>query len=82
MRRETEERSCAYASRTAGRGSRGVSMRLSSTSPHTAMQSGAGLGLSITKLIVDRSEGEVFFEDRDSNQGASCCILLPIEASN
>jgi signal transduction histidine kinase len=53
-----------------------------SASPHTAMQSGAGLGLSITKLIVDRSEGEVFFEDRASNQGASCCIILPIEGSN
>jgi hypothetical protein len=53
-----------------------------SASPHTAMQSGAGLGLSITKLIVDRSEGEVFFEDRASNQGASCCIILPVEASN
>jgi heavy metal sensor kinase len=51
-----------------------------STSPHTAMQSGAGLGLSITKLIVDRSDGEVFFEDRD--QGASCCIILPIAGSN
>jgi signal transduction histidine kinase len=51
-----------------------------SASPHTAMQSGAGLGLSITKLIVDRSEGEVFFEDRASNHGASCCIILPIEA--
>jgi signal transduction histidine kinase len=50
-----------------------------STSPHTAMQSGAGLGLSITKLIVDRSEGEVFFEDRASSQGASCCIILPTE---
>ena len=53
-----------------------------SASPHTAMQSGAGLGLSITKLIVDRSEGEVFFEDRASNQGARCCIILPIESLN
>ena len=53
-----------------------------SASPHTATQSGAGLGLSITKLIVDRSEGEVFFEDRASDQGASCCIILPIEGSN
>jgi signal transduction histidine kinase len=53
-----------------------------SASPRTAMQSGAGLGLSITKLIVDRSDGEVFFEDRASNQGASCCIILPSEGSN
>jgi signal transduction histidine kinase len=53
-----------------------------SASPHTALQSGAGLGLSITKLIVDRSEGEVFFEDSASNQGAICCIILPIEGSN
>jgi signal transduction histidine kinase len=46
------------------------------------MQSGAGLGLSITKLIVDRSEGKVFFEDRAGKQGASCRIILPIEGSN
>ena len=53
-----------------------------SPSPRTAMQSGAGLGLSITKLIVDRSEGEVFFEDKASNQGARCCIILPIEGAS
>jgi len=49
------------------------------TSPSqlTVEQSGAGLGLSITKLIIDRSGGEVFFEPRPNQDGASCCIVLP-----
>lgn len=51
-----------------------------SPSQFTIRESGAGLGLSITKLIVERSGGEVFFDHRAGQIGASCCILLP-EAS-
>jgi signal transduction histidine kinase len=49
----------------------------SSKSQLTVKQSGAGLGLSIAKLIVNRSGGEMFFEPRASHAGASCCIILP-----
>jgi len=48
-----------------------------SASQRTVMQSGAGLGLSITKLIVDRSGGSVFFERVADGDGANCCISLP-----
>jgi anti-sigma regulatory factor (Ser/Thr protein kinase) len=48
-----------------------------SASQRTVMQSGAGLGLSITKLIVDRSGGSVFFERVADDDGANCCISLP-----
>lgn len=42
-----------------------------------AEASGAGLGLSITKLIVDRSGGSIRFEEV-SDMGAVCVIELPL----
>lgn len=47
-----------------------------SASPHTATQSGTGLGLSITRLIVNRSGGEIYF-DPQMDAGARCVIVLP-----
>jgi signal transduction histidine kinase len=37
---------------------------------------GAGLGLSIAKLIVERSGGAIFFDD-SAVHGARCCVELP-----
>jgi signal transduction histidine kinase len=48
-----------------------------SSSPQTAVHSGAGLGLSITKLIIDRNGGQIFF-DESAVHGAECCIELPL----
>jgi signal transduction histidine kinase len=50
-----------------------------SRNPDTAKQSGAGLGLSIAKLAVERSGGKLFFET-SAPIGACCCIELPIKA--
>ncbi|WP_263385422.1 ATP-binding protein [Granulicella arctica] len=52
-----------------------------SDSASTSNRSGAGLGLSIAKLIVDRSGGQIFFEDSKIEQGANCCIELPVVRS-
>jgi signal transduction histidine kinase len=49
-----------------------------SPSASTANRSGAGLGLSIAKLIVERSGGRIFFGESRLEQGASCCIELPV----
>ncbi len=49
-----------------------------SDSESTLKRSGAGLGLSIAKLIVDRSGGRIFFEEFTAGQGATCCIELPV----
>lgn len=43
----------------------------------TASQSGTGLGLSIAKLVINRVDGEIWF-DEDVRQGARCIIKLPI----
>jgi signal transduction histidine kinase len=43
-------------------------------------RSGAGLGLSITRLIIDRNGGHVFF-DETSVHGAKCCIELPLSSA-
>lgn len=48
-----------------------------SCSSATASQSGAGLGLSITKLIVERTGGTIRFDDA-VQQGARCTIELPV----
>ena len=48
-----------------------------SRSPDTRTQSGAGLGLSIARLAIDRSGGQIFF-DRTVTNGARCCIDLSI----
>ena len=48
-----------------------------SRSPETSNQAGAGLGLSIAKLVIDRSHGFIFF-DKTVADGARCCITLPI----
>jgi len=48
-----------------------------SNSPTTSKYSGSGLGLSIAKLIVDRSGGQIFF-DMSVEHGAKCCIDLPL----
>jgi signal transduction histidine kinase len=50
-------------------------------SHQTSGQTGAGLGLSITKLIIDRNGGYVFF-DETSVHGAKCCIELPLPLRN
>ena len=46
-----------------------------SNSEATALNSGAGLGLSITKLIIDRIDGRIRFEPIE--RGAKCIIELP-----
>ncbi|RXH57998.1 ATP-binding protein [Granulicella sibirica] len=51
-----------------------------SSSTGTISKSGAGLGLSIAKLIVARSGGRIFF-DEQVTQGARCCVALPISTS-
>ena len=43
----------------------------------TATISGAGLGLSITKLIIERTGGSIKF-DENFQQGAKCLIDLPL----
>ena len=43
----------------------------------TANISGAGLGLSITKLIIERAGGSIKF-DENSQHGAKCLIDLPL----
>ena len=45
----------------------------------TKSQSGAGLGLSTSKLAIERSGGSIFF-DRTVASGARCCIKLPVSA--
>ncbi len=47
-----------------------------SRNPETAGLTGAGLGLSIAKLAIDRSRGTIVF-DRMAVKGARCCIDLP-----
>ena len=46
-----------------------------SNSEATAPNNGAGLGLSITKLIIDRIDGRIRFEPIE--RGAKCVIELP-----
>jgi signal transduction histidine kinase len=41
------------------------------------VNSGAGLGLSIARLVIDRIGGRIFFDER-VDQGARCCIELPL----
>ena len=48
-----------------------------SRSPDTQLSSGSGLGLSIAKLAIDRSGGQIFF-DKAATGGARCCIDLPV----
>jgi signal transduction histidine kinase len=43
----------------------------------TASQSGAGLGLSVAKLVIDRIGGEVWFDEQIMH-GAKCTIALPV----
>jgi signal transduction histidine kinase len=43
----------------------------------TASQSGAGLGLSVAKLVIDRIGGAVWF-DEQTQSGAMCIIAVPI----
>jgi signal transduction histidine kinase len=49
-----------------------------SRAPANAAGSGAGLGLSIAKLIFDRTGGTIGFEDLQ--HGACCVIDLPLSA--
>lgn len=44
--------------------------------PKTASKSGAGLGLSIAKLVIDRIGGTIRFDE--AKQGARCVIELPL----
>ena len=47
-----------------------------STSRETASMSGAGIGLSIARLVIERSGGQIFF-DPTIEKGARCVIRLP-----
>lgn len=47
-----------------------------SSGAETASKSGAGLGLSIAKLVIDRIGGTIRFEEVE--QGARCVIELPL----
>lgn len=47
-----------------------------SSSRETAPKSGSGLGLSIAKLVIQRSRGEIFF-DCTVATGACCVVRLP-----
>ncbi len=49
-----------------------------SSSPASASVSGAGLGLSIARLIVDRTGGRIWFEPVQS--GARCVIDIPLHS--
>ena len=48
-----------------------------SAAQNTASKSGTGLGLSVTKLVIDRIGGDVWF-DEEMQAGAKCIIILPI----
>jgi signal transduction histidine kinase len=48
-----------------------------SRSIERSAHSGAGLGLSISKLIVDRNGGRIYFDSATAH-GATCCIELPL----
>jgi signal transduction histidine kinase len=48
-----------------------------SSARETAESSGAGLGLSVAKLIVERLGGSIRFEEH-AGAGARCCIELPV----
>jgi signal transduction histidine kinase len=48
-----------------------------SASRATAAASGAGLGLSVSKLVIDRLGGNIWF-DPERQSGAECVIELPI----
>lgn len=52
-----------------------------SNSAATSANSGAGLGLSIAKLAVERSGGRIFF-DESAPSGARCCIDLPVAGTS
>lgn len=49
-----------------------------SRAPQTVASSGSGLGLSIARLIIERSGGRIYFETDHSIAGAKCCIELPV----
>jgi signal transduction histidine kinase len=49
-----------------------------SRSPQTVAGSGSGLGLSISKLIIERNGGRIYFEIGHADPGARCCIELPV----
>jgi signal transduction histidine kinase len=48
-----------------------------SATQSTASKSGTGLGLSVTKLVIERLGGEIWF-DEETQTGAKCSITLPI----
>ncbi len=52
-----------------------------SRNPDTLQETGAGLGLSIAKLAINRSGGTICF-DRTAPTGARCCIALPVLPAN
>ena len=52
-----------------------------STVHQVSTHRGAGLGLSIALLIIDRTGGRIFF-DEAAVQGAKCCIELPTTVGN
>ncbi len=39
--------------------------------------SGSGIGLSLVKLVIERSGGEIFF-DPSVSEGARCIVRLPV----
>ncbi|MFN2976078.1 ATP-binding protein [Terriglobus aquaticus] len=39
--------------------------------------SGAGLGLAVSRLVVERSGGRIYF-DKNTSSGARCVVQLPL----
>jgi heavy metal sensor kinase len=48
-----------------------------SANRETSSISGSGIGLSLAKLIIERSGGEIFF-DSSVSEGARCVVRLPV----
>lgn len=52
-----------------------------SAAKETSAKTGSGIGLSIAKLAIERSSGEIFF-DLSAARGARCVIRLPIASTS
>ncbi len=52
-----------------------------STAKETSPKSGSGIGLSIARLAIQRSGGEIYF-DTSAAHGARCIITLPVDATS
>jgi len=48
----------------------------------TGGESSTGLGLSITKYLVEILKGKIYYENKESSTGATFIVDLPVHASN